>query len=88
MKIPDVRARMRQLAGEHGIEELYDLAEELKRQPAVRRAPVQSASMTDELAAAIRAYAAAYPTASFTTIARVFEVNAGRVSEILRGKRE
>jgi hypothetical protein len=87
MKVPEVRTRLRELAVEHGIDELEVLADNLRRRPAVRRAPVQSASMTRSLAAAIKAYAAAYPTASLSQIAAVFAVNHGRVSEVLAGKR-
>jgi hypothetical protein len=87
MKIPQVRARLRELGTEHGIEELRDLAEELRRRSPTRRAAVQSAELTDELAAAVAAYATAYPDHSFASIAGVFKINPGRVSEIISGKR-
>lgn len=36
MTIPEIRKRMHELAIEHGIEELAQLAEETKRRPYVR----------------------------------------------------
>lgn len=87
MRIPEIRDRLRELAVEHGIDELDLLAEELRRRKPCRKAPVQSAPMTDELNAAVRAYATAYPAAPLSRIAAVFGVNHGRVSEALAGKR-
>lgn len=87
MKVPEVAARLRALAAERGIPELSVLADHLRRRPAVRRAAPSSTPMTDATARAIRAYAAAFPLAPLTGIARTFNVNPGRVSEALRGKR-
>jgi hypothetical protein len=87
MKIPQVRDRLRELAVEHGIDELEVLADELRRRPPVRVTPPRSSPMTEELRIAIRAYWIARPNASNQEIATVFGVNPGRVSESLAGLR-
>jgi hypothetical protein len=87
MRIPDIQARLRDLAYMHSLPELDRLADELRRRAPGARAPVASATMTPELAKAIRAYARAHPGVSQATIAQFFRVNPGRVSEALRGKR-
>lgn len=63
------------------------LARALSRRKPIGRAERKSTPMTTALAQAIRHYRAAFPDASQTEIARVFEVNPGRVSEAIRGKR-
>jgi len=98
--IPEVRDRLRSVAAElrmFGLDrspgdiadELDALAEETKRRPNGNRAkaPVASASVTPEIAEAIRAYKLAYPHATMFAIGAVFRVNQGRVSEALYGKR-
>lgn len=84
--IPEVRKRLLQLAKEHKLPELSELAEKLKREPPVRRAPASSASMTPELCEQIREYAEGHPFESLSFIANKFGVNPGRVSEILSRK--
>ena len=49
-----------------------------------RKAPVKSQAITDGLRQSIKQYAATHPNLSFQDIATAFNVNAGRVSEILR----
>lgn len=88
MRIPEVRARLEELADQHNLPELRFLAHELKRRVHNRRAPTRSKPIGDQLAHYIRVYAEAHPDASFTEIAGVWDVNPGRVSEILYGKRE
>jgi hypothetical protein len=85
--VPYVRDRLRELAHELAAPELETLARELERRPPVRRAPVSSEPMTPELADAIRADAAANPDATMSEIAARYNVNPGRVSEVLAGKR-
>lgn len=93
MKVPEVANRIREIAGKiktsRPIEadELMQLADELKRRPPGPRAPVESTSMTPELAQEIREYVEAHPGMSHQTIAEKFNVNHGRVSEAIRGKR-
>lgn len=88
MTIPEVRARLHELAEHLGIDELHRLADELRRRYNGRAARKVSETVTPETEAAIRAYHAAYPDRALHQIGRVFEVNQGRVSEALRGKRQ
>jgi hypothetical protein len=93
MKIPEVAKRMREIAeliqgahpGESG--ELFELADELKRRFSGPRAPASSTMMTPELSDEIKEYAEANPSMSHQDIAVVFNVNHGRVSEAIKGKR-
>jgi hypothetical protein len=87
MRIPEVRARLVELADETGNDELRDLAVHLYRRPAARRAVPQSRPITPELLAEMRGYAEQHPRASLARIAQVFDTNPGRVSEALQGKR-
>lgn len=87
MTIPEIRDRLHVLADEHGIEELHKLAEATRRRRAVRRAPVKSRPLDPQTAAAVRAYLAAHPNAHQRDVGQMFNLNAGRVSESLRGKR-
>ena len=52
MSIPEVRARLRELAEEHGIEELNELADAMYRRSPAKRAPNRSPKLTPELAEA------------------------------------
>ena len=83
MNIPQVRDRLRVLAEEHGIDELYGLAAQMYRETAVKRAPVRSPPLTPELAEKIRKYKIANPQAHQQDIANHYGVNHGRVSEAL-----
>lgn len=94
MKVPEVANRMRAIADKlkrsqpSAASELLELAEELRRRPSVgTRAPATSTSMTPELEQEIRDYAEANPGLSQQAIAEAFNVNHGRVSEAIRGKR-
>lgn len=81
--IPAVRDRLRELADEHGLEELRDLADQMYRRTARKRAPIRSPKLTPALAQQIRQYAANNPGAHQQDIAEKFGVNHGRVSEAL-----
>lgn len=93
MKLPNVAKRMREIAeliqndhpGKSG--ELFELAAEIKRRSGTR-APANSTKMTPELYEEITEYAEANPGMSQQDIAVVFNVNHGRVSEAISGKRE
>jgi hypothetical protein len=93
MKIPEVAVRMREIAEEIKTQyptlatEMIRLAGELKRRPPIRSA-VTSTHITPKLIGEIQEFADANPHLSYQGIARKFNVNQGRVSEALRGKRE
>jgi hypothetical protein len=87
MRLPEVATRLRELAIELGCDELDELADEIGRRSPRQRAPISSAPMTDALRAQIRAVKAAEPDLSQAEIGRRFNLNPGRVSEALRGKR-
>jgi hypothetical protein len=93
MRIPEVANGMRKIAEE--IQEAYptqaaellELAGELRRRSGETRAPATSTPMTPELYEEIKEYAADNPGMSRQAIAEVFDVNIGRVSEAIIGKR-
>jgi hypothetical protein len=87
MRLPDVAARLRQLAALHGLAELDALASAITRRSPQHRAPVKSARMTAALSARIAQFAKDHPDMSQAEVGRRFNVNPGRVSESLRGKR-
>jgi transcriptional regulator with XRE-family HTH domain len=87
MRLPEVAERLRQLAIKLGCDELNDLADEIGRRPIRQRAPTTSARMTSAVRAQIKAMKAAEPDLSQHEIARRLNLNPGRVSETLRGKR-
>jgi len=81
--IPKIRNRLRELADEYDIDELNDLADELHRNPAIKRAKTRSPALTPELAQRIRDYATAHPDLHQQDVANHFGINHGRVSEAL-----
>lgn len=81
--IPEIRDRLRELAKKHNIPELNDLADETYRKQPAKRAPRRSPQLTPSMAAQIRQYKKANPTAHQQDIAEAFGVNHGRVSEAL-----
>lgn len=58
------------------------------RDPFVRKAKPQSSSITPELIARIKKTADGNPKMPLQRIAEIYNVNAGRVSEVLNGKRK
>ena len=88
MRLPEVALRLRALAVDLHCDELDELADEIGRRPVVQRAPTTSSPMTDKLRAEIRKMKAAAPRLSNAEIGRRLNINPGRVSETLRGKRK
>lgn len=82
MRIPEVRDRLQAMAIE-----LNQLVDELRRRPG-KRTRQRNRTITPALAAAIRKHCRANPHHSQQWVGMVFKVNAGRVSEIMRGKRK
>lgn len=87
MRIPEVRKELRLLAIQLNEPRLSELANELTRRPYVRKARVKSAKMTDAMEISIKAFAARQRHLSFVEIAQYYNINPGRVSETLAGKR-
>jgi hypothetical protein len=87
MRLPEVAARLRELANELNCDELNALAAEIGRRPAGSRAPRTSVPMTEKLKNQIRAMKRENPDLPHTRIAEHFNINPGRVSEALKGKR-
>jgi ribosomal protein S25 len=97
--IPEIRDRLHELADElrHPLlfprklediaRELHQLADDTRKRPAIRKAPVTSVSVTDELQENIRKDWANHPQFTQQMIAERHGVTAGRVSEAIRGKR-
>lgn len=82
--IPQIRARLHELAEEHGLPELAELAEETKRRSPARRARKQNATYDP---AEVREYAEAFPDLPYHELANAFGITIGRVSEAIAGKR-
>lgn len=87
MRLPEVATRLRELAVKLDCNELSDLADEIGRRPSGQRAPIASAPMTDALRLQIMRMKSADPSLSHAEIGRRLNLNPGRVSETLRGKR-
>ena len=51
-----------------------------------RKAPAKSRKITQGLRQSVKQYASTHPTLSYHEIATAFNINIGRVSEILRDK--
>ena len=87
MRLPEIAARLRELAIELDCSELSELADEISRRKGGQRAPATSAPMTDQIRNEIKEIHQKYPNLSQQKIASKVGVNPGRVSETLRGKR-
>lgn len=87
MRLPEVANRSRELAVELNCQELNGLADEISRRPSGQRASPRSQPMTDSLREEIRAMKEVEPDLPHTEIAKRLNINPGRVSETLRGKR-
>lgn len=85
--LPQIRARLLEIADEAGLPEVAELADETRREYHGRKAPVESRAVTPKLAASVRTYARRHPKASLLRIGVRHGINQGRVSEILFGKR-
>jgi len=85
--IPQIRERLHELAIDLNCPELADLAEETRRRYHGRKAPIEAASVTPAIARRVRSYAARNPRKTQRAIGQRFNIDHGRVSEILFGKR-
>ncbi len=82
MTLPEIRERLFELSVEIKL-----LSEQITRRSSAR-GPRTSTRMTPALRQKIKTFAKANPTFSQMQIAEKFNVNSGRVSETLRGKRK
>lgn len=88
MRIPEIRDRLHELADEHGIAELHDLAEHTRRRPPIRRAPPRWPRLTDGQKDAVRAMFSDQPEMGVRELADHFRTSIGRISEAVRGFRQ
>lgn len=84
--IPQIRARLYELAIELNCPELTTLADETKRE-FTERTPARTRKVTSAIAAQMRQMKFRDPSLSHQAIAEEFHANVGRVSEALRGLR-
>lgn len=87
MTIPQIRARMFELADEYQFEELRHLAEQTKRRSPVRRSRSVHAKLTPAQEQMVRDHAVLNPTHSYKRMGQDLDVDIGRISEVLAGKR-
>ena len=84
MKIPAIRKRLHQLADEHGIPELAELAEATRRRLPTRKAPRKLRNaLTDQQKGQIDQLAVNFPHMPMRDIAARVGTDQGRVSEYL-----
>lgn len=88
MRVEDVQREMRILADQLGCDRLRELADALYRRPKKTSAPPTSNPMTPRLRDYIIHLHETYPDWSQQKIATHLGINAGRVSEVLAGKRK
>lgn len=98
MRIPEIRRQLSQAAndlrsGRKTPDKVADAIDRLvpelwRKKPRQMGGRKVRTPMTPELAQRIRAYAKAHPKADQQEIATEFNVNAGRVSEVLAGHRK
>lgn len=92
MRLPEIAEELRTIAVDERMPQdlsikIADCAASISRRPARMRRPAQSATITPQLYDDIRAYYEANKNMTQTAIAAHFNINQGRVSEALRGKR-
>jgi hypothetical protein len=87
VRIPEIRDRLHQLADEHGIAELHELADQTRRRSPLRIARSRWPRLTPEQQEAVRAMYEAQPSMGVKDLADRFSTSVGRVSEAIRGFR-
>lgn len=100
MRIPEIREELLEIADDlyqssqpgsrlrERANRIAELAAETRRRPPVRKATPRRRRMTRLLVLLIRDYANKHPGLDHMAIAAKFNVNPGRVSEVLAGKRD
>lgn len=87
MRIPEIQQRLLEISEETDNEEIRELAFALSRRKSFHRAQPTSEKMTDELKSSIRSFVRSNPGMPQTKVATMFNVNPGRISEVMRGYR-
>lgn len=87
LTIPEIRERLHELADELGIDELHVLAEATRRRFNGRQVKPHQRTPDAAMCVDIQTYARLHPRATEFEIGQRFNVNQGRVSECLFGKR-
>lgn len=93
MKIPQVACEVRKIAAlieddfPDESKELLKLADEMRRRPPRTIARITSSPISEDLKQEIRDFKKANPGLSQQKIGEIFNVNHGRVSEAINGKR-
>ena len=85
--IPEIRERLYELATEMRCPELRQLADETKRRSFGKRAPKRASRVTPAMAIRVKAFCKANPKISQREVGRMFNIDGGRVNEILHGYR-
>lgn len=87
MRIPEIRKRLHEIADEHGIAELHELADETRRRPPLRVVRARWPRLTPEKQEEVRALFEANPGLGVKDLADRFSTSIGRISETIRGFR-
>lgn len=82
-----IRKQLEELAIEHDDNRLLAIADELHNRKPVRQAPPQRETLRSVNPAEVRRYAETHPDLDYVGIGAHFNLNAGRVSEAVAGKR-
>lgn len=85
--IPEIRARLHELAEEFGCRELHELADDTKRRFFGRVARAKAKRITEEMVAEIR-HTHKTSGGHQRDIAKAYGIDQGRVNEILHGYRD
>lgn len=88
MRLPEIALELRQLSVAHNVPRLAELAAYIRRRKPVRKSAQVSIPLSDDLIEQVRRFANDNPEAAQVEIAQTFNINQGRVSEILHGKRK
>lgn len=89
MRLPEVQAELIKVAKQITKlnRRIRELSSHIARRRPVKRAPVSSSKITREIIEGVKLLSTQHPDWTQTRIGKKFNINAGRVSEILRGKR-
>lgn len=89
MRLPEVQEELIKVAQQITKlnRRIRELSSHIARRRPIKVAPVSSAKITPEIIEGVKLMSTQHPDWPQTKIGKKFNINAGRVSEILRGKR-